>query len=486
MSEQTAQSAAPPRSVGAQDAVPDLHVAPAAVMEALSRSSLLAGLPAEMLGWLGSQATSVTLAPGEVLMRQGDPSDSVYIVVSGSLDVAAEVGDSTVPVAVSGPGASLGELGVIAGNARNATVTAREDVELLRIDGEAFGRLLDSPMFARRLLVGVSDRLEQRQLLTQQHSKMAALGQLTAGLLHELNNPTAVLRRNAAALRERLAQWRAASEQVGPEHAAVARAIVLAARPAAAPADPLDRSDAEQRVQRWLTDRGVVEAWALAPVIVAQGLDVGSITEATAGVGDAGPLDRILELACAALDVDSLLEGLLTGAQRIEETVAAVRGYSHHGEAPVQDVILTEGVEQALRLLAHKVTEDVRIVRDYDSDLPKVEGYPGDLNSVWTNLIDNALDSVGDAGTVTLRTRREGGMAVVEVIDDGPGIPPEVVPRVFDPFFTTKPIGQGTGVGLALVHTIVVQRHRGDISVASEPGRTTFRVQLPLWLRRPG
>ena len=462
------------------DASTTASVATAA--DALARSPLFADLPQEMLQWLATCASTMSLPPGEVLIRQGEIADAMYVVVSGRLGVFVEVGENTVPVAVSGPGDSLGELAMIAGRTRAASVEAHEAVELLRLDRSAFARLLESPSFTRRLLVAVADRLEQRQLLTHQHTKMAALGQLTAGLLHELNNPTAALRRDAATLRDRLGLWREASDALDPAAAEVARRITASARREDAPADPLDRSDAEQQMQRWMTERGVAEPWSFAPTMVSQGVTTEALEQESANLGDPTLIGRVLQVASAALDVDTLLHGLLLGADRIGETVAAVRSYSHHGEGPAHDVDVAAGIEQALKLLRHKIPDDVEIIRDFDPSVPEIEGYPGDLNGVWTNLLDNALDAVGTAGTITVRTCVDGVHAVVEVTDDGPGIPSEIQSRVFDPFFTTKRIGQGTGIGLALVQTLVVQRHGGDIGIASEPGSTTFRVRLPLRL----
>ena len=450
------------------------------MLAGLRRSFLLADLPEETLQWLSSAGTMVGLSRGEVLLQQGQPADAMYMVVSGAVEVFAEVAGETVPLAVSRPGDALGEMALIAGRARSASARALEDVEVMRIDAAAFARLLEFPKFTHRLLIEASERLEQRQLLTLQHTKMAALGQLTAGLLHELNNPTAALRRHAQVLQTRLEELRTTGAQLQPAAAAVALRITAAARPDAAPADALDRSDAEQRMQRWMSEHGVAEPWELAPVLVARGLSPELLDALMAAEDETGPVDPVLRAASAALDADMLLEALLVAAQRIGQTVAAVSAYSHHGEAPVQDVVLTDGIERALDLLAHKVGAGVAIMRDYGVTLPEVEGHPGDLNSVWTNLLDNALDAVGKAGTITVRARREDGRVVVEVIDDGPGITPDVQARIFDPFFTTKPVGQGTGVGLALARSIVVQRHGGELSVDSVPGRTVFRVALPL------
>lgn len=458
-------------------------------IDALRRSPVLAGLPEDALGRLAACAEPVDVPAGEVVIAEGGPADAMYLVETGELEVSKTIGDADVPLATLGPGDPVGEVGLVNDRPRTATVRTLRDSRLLRIDAGAFEELLTAPGSARRLLATTTRRLEEQEILLRQHARMATLGSLSAGLLHELNNPAAALGRSVAHLRELvLHETPLPGLDSLPTPAAEAARRVMEAMDEAAGADrhldPLERSDRSARLQDWLAGHGVDRPSSLAPALAAAEIDAADLEPLAAEL----PADRLGSVVSALArrsEIAATLDEAAQGTARISEIVAAVKAYSHHGEAPVGDVSVVEGLEQALVILDHKRPAGVRIVRDFAPDLPRIEGYPGDLNSVWTNLIDNAIDAVGDTGEIVLAARPEDDAVVVEVTDTGPGIPPDVAERVFDPFYTTKGVGQGTGLGLATSHAIVTGRHLGRLTLDSRPGRTRFTVRLPRRLARP-
>jgi signal transduction histidine kinase len=336
-----------------------------------------------------------------------------------------------------------------------------------RIGAEALDRLLAHPSSARALLVATSRRLDREQALLRQSERMAALGALSAGLLHELNNPAAAVQRGAARLGALLGEREGPGNPLQP---------LVGALPV--PEDPLGRADAEAAVAGVLAECGIERGWEVASAVARLGIDPAELRRALPEV----PADRrgatVRELTRGA-EVRALLEEIAVGAEYLSRIVSGVRPLAYTADQSLTDIDLHAALDQALVLLRHKIPPGVRVVRDYDPVDQTVQGESADLSMVWTNLLDNALAATGPEGTITVRTRGEDEQVIVDVENTGPTVPPEVLARVFDAFFTTKPIGEGTGLGLATSLAVVDQRHKGRLTLTSSDGVTRARVVLP-------
>jgi signal transduction histidine kinase len=457
----------------------------------LRRLDLFAGLPESDLDWLAAQAEPFDLEAGETLMEEGAPGDAAFIITDGEVEVTKKSDTQSIVIALREPGEVLGEMALLDNAPRMATVRAVRASRFLRISGEAFHQLLtQKPSAAVAILQTVTRRLRQNEALLRQSEKMAALGTLSAGLAHELNNPAAAVRRSVDQLRAALSAWTKASIDLDhctltPAQIRVIHDLKTALESRLAPdlgLDPLARSDRESDMQAWLEGIGIDEGWELAPALVASGWELESLRK-LAPAFDPETLVLVVRWLAAGCAVYSLLNETHMGAERISEIVKSVKAYSYLDQAPIQEVDVHEGLENTLVILRHKTKEGIHITRDYAPDLPHIEAYGSELNQVWTNIIDNAVDAMNGQGELTLRTRANDGKVTVEIEDTGPGIPKEIQQRIFEPFFTTKPPGQGTGLGLHISYTIV-NKHYGQLRVESQPGRTAFQVTLPLQLPR--
>ena len=460
--------------------------------EMLRQVPLFAGLSEEDFERLYQMAEPVTVAAGEALIREGDVGDAMYAILDGEFEIIQGAGQQELILGRRGSGEVIGEMALLRRAPRNATVRALRRGHLLKISQLTFRILLDcGPTTVLNILDTVMTRLQMQESLLRQREKLAALGTLSAGLAHELNNPAAAAQRGAAQLRDALDAWERAAAELGALRLAPSGRARLAelraelARRAADPPllDPLDRSDLEDTVQDWLATRGVADAWEVAPALVAAGWDDRALAGLAADFsGD--ELAAVVRWLGAGSAVYALLDEIQRSAAGISAIVKAVKSYTYLDQAPVQSVDVHEGLDNTLVILRHKLKQGVAVRREYAPDLPKIEAYASELNQVWTNLIDNAIDAMGGRGELVLRTSSRGDHVVVEITDSGPGIPPEVRARLFEPFYTTKPQGQGTGLGLHIVYNIVVEKHHGQVDVDSRPGETTFRVTLPVELAR--
>jgi signal transduction histidine kinase len=312
---------------------------------------------------------------------------------------------------------------------------------------------------------------------------------MAAGLAHELNNPAAAAQRSAAQLKEALADWLKLTftliEQAnGDPLAALMEQLhteILRRSADLAELDPLGRLEREQPLQSWLEERGLQDAWQLSPALATSGWTPAELE----GYGDQLPPDKfppLMRWVASGCLVYGLLGEVRQSASRISQIVKAVKSYTYLDQAPIQDVDIHEGLENTLVMLQHKLRAGVNVVRQYVPDLPRVEAYASDLNQVWTNIIDNAIEAMGGQGELVLKTYKKEDQVIVEIQDSGPGIPEDVQPRIFEPFFTTKPPGSGSGLGLNIAYDIVVNKHHGEIHLTSHPGSTRFQVVLPIHL----
>ena len=437
------------------------------LVAALRRSDLFAELPEEDVAELAAASRGVDVRAGEVLMAEGSPPEAFYVVLDGELEVSRRTEGADVLLNACGPGDLVGELGVAHGRPRSATVRARTDARVQRIDAEVLDRLLAHPRAAKALLRATSGRLDREAGLLRQHQRMAALGALSAGLLHELNNPAAAVQRGASRLRALLAEEIADSGPLQPLVGAVP-----------VPADPLDRSDAEAAVAAALRSSDVDAGWDAPAMLVRLGVEHASLARTLAELPPDQRTAAVRDLTRAA-QIRTLLDEVSTGAEYLSRIVSGVRPLAYAADQSVTDIDLPAALDQALVLLRHKTPPGVRVVTDYDPEARWVQGWAADLAMVWTNLLDNALAAVGPEGTVTVRTRGTPDEVVVDVENTGPPVPPEVLAKVFDAFYTTKPIGTGTGLGLATSLAVVAQRHRGRLTLTSEDGVTRARAVLP-------
>src|SRR5215204_3587305 len=460
------------------------------MLDELRQIPLFADLSREDLEQLYQMAETVSIPAGQRVLQEGDPGDSLYVVLDGELEVTKRQGSQDVLLALYEPGQFFGEMALLEQAPRSASVRTLRESTLLMISQAAFQTLLSCSASAPlKVLHTVTTRLRSTESMLIQNEKMVALGTLAAGLAHELNNPSAAIKRSAAQLRDALAKREQLAARLGSLAIDPHRVEALGAMQAeitmrtakAPPHDPLALSEQEDELQEWLEDHGVGEAWDLAPVLVSSCWDRDDL-ERLAERFSPAHLPVVISWLGAGSSVYGLLEEVGQSAEAMSEIVKAFKTYSYLDQAPIQEVDIIESLENTLVLLRPRIDADLNITRDY-ADVPRIEAYGSELNQVWTNIIENAIDATQGHGELSLRAYTAENTVVVEIVDDGPGISPEIQPRIFEPFFTTKAPGVGTGLGLHIAYNIVVHKHRGQLQVASStPGETRLRVVLPIRL----
>ena len=461
-------------------------------VQALRELFLFERLSDEQLQWLAEHGW-VTEAPGgATVLAEGAPAELFIVLLSGTITMSFRVGrDDVETVRTDQVGVYAGAMQAYvanrAGQTYTATIRVVSDARFFVLRAEDFAWMMHTwfPM-AIHLLEGLFLGMRTSAHIIGQRQQLLALGALSAGLTHELNNPAAAAVRATAALRDRVAGMRhklamLAKEDVDPR---LLRLLVdvqeeaVRAVPEAPRLTPIQESEREDALNDWLDEHGIPDGWELAPIFVGAGATPEFLDE----LDDQAPpamLEGALRWLAYTLETELLMNEITDSVTRISSLVAAAKQYSNMDRAPHERVDIHTGLKSTLVMLAGKL-EGLEVVKDFDPSLPKVPVYAGELNQVWTNLIDNAVQAMNGHGTLTVRTSMDGDRVRVEIGDTGPGVPQKLRQRIFEPFFTTKPVGQGTGLGLDISYRIVVGRHGGDLTVESQPGDTRFIVRLPL------
>jgi signal transduction histidine kinase len=456
-------------------------------VEELRTVDLFDDLDAQELAQWVAVAHPRHVGPGEVIAEQGQPPRGLQLLLEGEAQALLVEGGRTEPAGLQRAPTWMGAIAALTGKPLGVRMQARTACRLAVVAPEDFHRLaFAQPAVHRRVMEQVAPVTGRVTAIEANRERLASLGTMAAGLAHELNNPAAAARRAAAQLAEALEAIGAALGsfvEAGIEREDAERLVELqreaVARAAQATAlDALDASDAEEELLGRLEALEVHEPWRLAEPLAAAGVDRAWLERVAELAGPA--TDAALRWVAATLTAGRLAAELEESTERMSALVGAVKSYAYMDRGDLVEVDLHEGLETTLTVLGYKLKHTaIEVVRDYDRTLPRLTVRGSELNQVWTNLLDNAIDALGERGRITIATRADGGCAVVEVADDGPGVPEDLAGRVFDPFFTTKDVGRGTGLGLATARRIVVERHDGSLTLESRPGRTVFGVRLP-------
>ena len=508
----------------------DSDISPAAQEDLLHQIRLFSGLADQDLKSI-EKGEEVWFEAGDKIIDEGE-HDTFYALLDGNVDVILRDGSKEAVLYSFESGDHFGELPIILGwSDHKCGAYATKKSHLLRWDEDAFWRMLyDSPSLVRQILRKMAQSLSMLETVLQQNQKLIALGGLAAGLAHELNNPAAAANRTVTQLSDSIQESRLLVQKLNVQHGMTAQqwsylselrkeTLMPDLNPisrysslnenSSTPSnltmnDPIAQAEQEDEIIDWLRSHGVNDGWNLASDLVNAGLTIDKLNDIAADAASSQSsttgtkndnntieqenllLQDILSWLNATTRVDRLLYEIKSSTTRISELISAVKSYSYMDQAPLQDVDIHNGLESTLTMLQHKLKEaDVTVIRDYDSNLPHINAIGNELNQVWTNLIDNAIEGIGKHGTITIRTKNEGNSQIlVEIADNGSqGIPKEVQSRIFEPFFTTKEPGKGTGLGLSISHRIITQTHKGDINFSSRPGETRFQIRLPIIYR---
>jgi signal transduction histidine kinase len=456
------------------------------LIDDIGNLSLFDGLTRDQLAELVAGSTEVPIEPGVDLFREGEHADHWWVLIDGAIDLVRHVGrEETVVRRWDAPGQWAGgfrafdEHGVYLATGRGAAAG-----RVLRVPAAVLrDRLDDWFPLGRHLIEGLYGTARSIESTVRQRESLVTLGKLAAGIAHEINNPAAAATRAVDALESTCqtllaSLTRLANEEISALQFAAIDTLRREVEPQAPILDPLILADHEDALSEWLTRHGIDHEWIIAPPLAAAGIDL-AWCERAAAVLEGPALEAGLEWVASTLSAATLLSDIKESSRRISALVAAVRSYSQMDRASMQRIDVTDGLESTLVMLGHKLRDGITVVRDYGPDVPQIEAHAGELNQVWTNLIDNAIDAMDGVGTLRLATRAEGGDVVVEVGDTGPGMPPEVAARAFETFYTTKGAGKGIGLGLDIAQRIVVERHGGTITIDSQPDETVLRVRIP-------
>lgn len=450
----------------------------------LLRLPVFQGLPDDQLEWFLAQSQEVFFKPGETFIRQGDAAENMFVMLEGEFQSRGEINGEAFSFSISA-GEVTGLLPFSRMKKTPVTGRAVTNGRLLRFPANQFPQLVQRmPELATRLVALMSDRIRETTRVEQQRDRLASLGKLSAGLAHELNNPASAAKRAAGQLRQILKKIKDASHELGRRDLTREQKSYVENLEAAfiqkdePPPDPLAASDMEEQIDSLLRSHGQDDLWQLSADLARRGVRPAALESLFANLEPETARAALVRLA-ASIEIANLLNEIESSTSRISDLVLAIKEYTYMDQSPVQNVDVIKSLENTLTILNHKLKKGVEVKRDYQRVPLLVNSFGSELSQVWTNLIDNAVDAMQGKGELRLRVYRDDACVVVEIGDNGPGIPSEVEAHIFEPFFTTKGVGQGTGLGLDTVQRIV-RKHRGNIQVESRPGDTRFLVWLPL------
>jgi len=462
-----------------------MEASAASLSQQLRTIPVFSDLSSEDRAWLASRMELVRFKPGDIVVAEGSPADRMIVVLEGELSIQREqdVGDGRSYSARAGqvtgmlPYSRLTEFPL--------TVRAMTPATMAFLRVAQFPEMLERlPALGSKLVGVLADRIRESTRTDQQREKLMALGKLSAGLAHELNNPAAAVRNAAVNLQQAVKSFHAAGLHLDKRKLPPEDRVFLSKtecdwskeHPPAA-LDSLERSDREEEIGAWLEARHIYDARQLAPGLVDAGCDLNTLRDLSARFDDETLADVVTRLT-VSFSINRLVEQIESGTSRIADLVRAIKQYSYMDQAPEQEIDVHDGLENTLIMLHYRLKYGISVVRQYDRSIPRICAHGSELNQVWTNLIDNAIDAMAGQGQLVVRTAAEFGRVLVEIRDSGSGIPEEIRNHIFEPFFTTKPVGEGTGLGLDTVYRII-HKHRGEVRVDSVPGRTSFEVRLP-------
>jgi signal transduction histidine kinase len=431
----------------------------------------------------------VELKPGEILFQEGKPADSFYVVLDGEIKITKQLGIEELVITIHRRGEFTGDLTMLTGGICSVTASSINTSRVIKFDD--FKELLKScPDSIDLFIPALAERSKELEVRLRQQEKLAALGKLSAGLAHELNNPAAAGRRAAKQLNQAIANLQGQMLNLRGKNFALEHRQQLKELQQNAlnnlnkglKLPPLEQSDREDILVDWLSNLGIKNSWEIAPTLVSAGVEKTSLEKLAQTMEKAAFSEAIIWLE-ASLTMNNLVGEVEQSTSRISDLVSAIKNYSYMDRAPLQEVDLHEGIDNTLKILHHKLKYGVTVQKQYNSEIPAISAYGSKLNQVWTNLIDNAIDAMNGQGELTIRTNLEHNCVLVEIIDNGSGIPLEIQARIFEPFFTSKEVGKGSGLGLDISRRIIVQEHKGNIRFESHPGATNFQVRLPINLK---
>ena len=449
-----------------------------------SDSILFPVLEEEYLENLEACGTVLKLQANQVLFTEGNAAECFYVVLDGEIKITKQLGEEEIVVTVHRRGEFTGDLSALTGGISQATASSIGVSRVIRFDD--FKELLkDCPSSIDLFVPTLAERSKELEIKLRQQEKLAALGKLSAGLAHELNNPAAAGKRAAKQLGMAIASLQKnilylQSKQFSPRQRQLLEELQQQACQAIhdESLSPIEQSDLEDNLTDWLEDKGISNAWELSPSLACARIKPVQLQGLAEEMADSAFQEAMIWLE-ATLTMNGLVSEVEQSTTRISDLVGAIKNYSYMDRSAVQEIDLHEGIDNTLKILHHKLKYGVTVHKEYADNVPTMSVYGGELNQVWTNLIDNAIDAMDGKGELTIRTAVENNCVLIEIIDNGSGISPEIQPRIFEPFFTSKGVGQGSGLGLDISRRIVVQQHKGSINFTSKPGKTVFQVRIP-------